>query len=141
MVHENDLKTLIELFEQDKNILLVYVFGSYSTEYMTPKSDIDFAILFGRDISMMEEMSLQAKISEKLKFEHIDMVNLNKTPFRFQFKVISSGKIIYELDKDLTDNYIEKVLRYYHGNQVRYRIFFEEYDRGLKEDYLDGRCR
>jgi len=141
LVHENDLKTLIELFEQDKNILLVYVFGSYSTEYMTPKSDIDFAILFGRDISMMEEMSLQAKISEKLKFEHIDMVNLNKTPFRFQFKVISSGKIIYELDKDLTDNYIEKVLRYYHGNQVRYRIFFEEYDRGLKEDYLDGRCR
>lgn len=138
MTHEKDLQPLVELFEQDKNILLVYVFGSYNTEYMTPKSDIDFAILFERDISMLEEMSLQAQISEKLKFEHIDMVNLNKVPFRFQFKVISTGKIIYELDKGLTDNYIEKVLRYYHGNQVRYQIFFEEYDRGLKEDYLNG---
>ena len=125
-----------KLFRNDTNILLAYVFGSYVEGYENEDSDIDFAILFKNDIGLWDEMALQVQISEAIGFEKVDVVNLNKINLKIQFEVISKGLTIYESDKDTADDYIERVLHLYHQRQIRDRIFYEEYDASMKEDYI-----
>lgn len=129
---------IIEMFSENKNILTVYQFGSYGTEFFTAHSDIDFAILFKQKPELEEEMYLQACISIKLSYEDIDLVNMNTAPLILLFNIISEGKIVYEREKDETDNFVERVIRQKHANEIRRKMFYKEYDNALKEAYANG---
>jgi len=60
-------------------VIAAYLFGSHQTEYETPLSDVNFAILFSRDkkISLLREVEIMSELSRILKYEDIDLVNLN----------------------------------------------------------------
>ncbi|MCL4514046.1 MAG: nucleotidyltransferase domain-containing protein [Firmicutes bacterium] len=102
-------------FANQPDILAVYLFGSYGTEFQTPDSDVDFAVLFspGAKIDLMAEMSLLGRMSMILGEDRLDLVNLNIVPLRLQYKVISTGRLIYEQDYIQTCDFVEEVfLRY-----------------------------
>ncbi len=75
---------LIKYFEQDKDIILVYLFGSYATGRIGPLSDVDIAVLFSYDILKGEyidkKLKLIGKISGILHTDEIDLVVLNEAP-------------------------------------------------------------
>lgn len=123
------------------NIAAVYLFGSYSDGAANPKSDLDLAILFKEDIDLREELALQVQLSEAVRFEAIDLLNLNKAPLLMQFKVISSGCLIYEADSDMTSDFLEDIFQRYHDQEYRFRVFFQEWDEGLGENYQIGKPR
>ena len=50
-----------------------------------------------------------------------------------QFKAISSGCPIYEADSDMTSVFLENILQRYHDQGYRYRVFFQDWDEGLRE--------
>ncbi|ABB15337.1 nucleotidyltransferase domain-containing protein [Carboxydothermus hydrogenoformans] len=64
----NDIKGQIEELkkycEQNKNILALYIFGSYGTELERITSDIDFAMLFRNSPSLFEELEIESDISQ-----------------------------------------------------------------------------
>ena len=62
----------------------------------------------------------------------IDLLNLNKALLFTQFKAISSGCLIYEADSDMTSVFLENILQRYHDRGYRYRVFFQDWDEGLR---------
>lgn len=129
---------LIDFFKSQENILTVYLFGSYIDGTNHEKSDLDIAVLMKEDMGLWREMELAAEISNRLGFEDIDLLNLNKASLRMQFMIVSTGQLIYEINPDLTSDFLERILIHYHDREYRYKAFFTDWDEGLKEDYLDG---
>lgn len=127
-------KTMPELnnyFGSQKDIATVYLFGSYGTELYDPeRSDLDLAILFYRSLSLKEEMLIDAEISMILGRDNIDITNLNKTRVDICHQVLLTGEIIYEENKIVTANFMEKTLKLYFD----YGIPLYK----MKVDFVDG---
>ena len=128
-------------FKNDKDIILVYLFGSYGTERETSLSDIDFAVLFNkkREIDLRREMEIMAQISLLLNIEKVDLVNLNKAPVCLQHEIISSGDLIFERDELQTANFVKQVLTFYYDERIRAEKFYKIYNKVIKEEYLNER--
>ncbi len=129
------LSLIQDFCKKEPTILMAYLFGSYADGTAHRKSNLDLAFLFNEPGA---EMALQVKLSDVTGFEAIDLLNLNKAPLYLQFKVITSGRLIYESDPDLTSDFLENLFNRYHDREFRYKLFFKEWDEGLKEDYQDG---
>lgn len=112
---EDKIENLKKYFIKEPDILGVWIVGSYGTEYQREDSDIDFAILFDKDIDDMEEMKFACDITDILKVENIDTINLKKAPITLQFKTIKEGRNLYEADYIKVCDYIEYVINEYSG--------------------------
>lgn len=135
---EDKLSSLNEFFAALPDVQTVYLFGSYGTEYQTPDSDIDFAILFSRDININEEAVLLNELSIVLDTDRVDLLNLNKAPLRLQFAAIADGRIIHEKDYLTTCDYTERVISLYQDYSITLSKFYKDYDASLREAYGDG---
>ena len=129
------IKRAIDVFNEEPYVNTAFLCGSYANDTASERSDIDFAILPGRPLSLLDEMKLQARLSEVLHFENIDVVNLLRAPVMLQFNLISKSRLIYERNRDKTDSYMERMLKTYHDREYRYRAFEADFKQGLKEDY------
>lgn len=109
---------LINYFNNHEAIATVYLFGTYGTPLYNPElSDIDLAIIFNHNLSLKEEMLIEANISVILESDNFDVVNLNKARVDICYQVLATGTIIYERDSIKTADFVEKTLRHYfdHG--------------------------
>lgn len=113
ILNEKACKKLIDYFKTDNNILGVWLIGSYGTEYQNEDSDIDFAFLFNREMNLQDEIKLECAITEILKFENIDVVNLMKAPITLRFKTIKDGKLMYEATTDKVLDFEEETIKTY----------------------------
>lgn len=108
-----------ELFRNDKEVVLAYLFGSYGRDNVGPLSDVDVAVLLHPMVSKNkffdEQLRLQVGVCRILHTDEVDLVILNEAPITFRFSVISSGRAIYCADETI-------------------RIGFEA---GVMLDYLD----
>ena len=121
---ENKIENLKRYFSKQPNILGVWIVGSYGTKYQREDSDIDFVILFDRDIDDLEELKFACDITEILNIENIDTINLRKAPITLQFKAIKDGRNLYEADYIKICDYIEYVIDNY-GDKKYYLDKFE----------------
>jgi predicted nucleotidyltransferase len=124
---EDKIITLIKYFETNDDILAVWLIGSYATEYQREKSDIDFSILFNKDVSIIEEMKTSCNISDIIGFENVDTVDLKKAPITLQFKTIKEGRSLYEADFIKTSDYIEYVINRYREEKYYIESFRKDY--------------
>ncbi len=135
---DEKIAALSGVFNSMPDVLTVFLFGSYGTEYQTPLSDIDLAVLFDQDLSLQEEAALLNRLCVALDTDRVDLLNLNKAPLALKFRVVSEGRIIYEKDYIATCNFTEQVIKYYHDFAITLRKFYRDYDQSLREAYLDG---
>lgn len=128
-----------QYFAEQGEVIAAYLFGSHQTEYETPMSDVDFAVLFSRDkkIYLFREMEIMSELSRILKYEDTDLVNLNKVPILLQHEIISSGRLLYEKDKNKVNNFVYYVLTFAYDEKIRAEKFYRLYEASLKEEYLD----
>ncbi len=138
---DHEMDALVNYFRTDRRLEAAYIFGSYGTEHQTPLSDVDLALLVtqGVTISLNDELRLGAEITAITGEEDIDLVILNKVPVTLQYRVISTGKLIYRKDDSQLADFIEKVLKFHGDYNIDLTHFYREYDEHLKEEYLDGR--
>lgn len=130
---------LKEFFKTDPRILAGFIFGSRVDGFALPSSDLDIALLFTEEIGLWEEMRLQTEMSTIVHFDQVDVLNLNKAPLRLKFTIISNGRLIYEGDPLKVTDFIEEVVVRHRRQVIRNRLFFQDWDAGLKEDYADGK--
>lgn len=90
------LNELTNYFKSNNNILAAWFTGSYGTKNQREDSDIDIALLFDKQVGIMEKMSISCKISEIANFDNIDTINLLSAPITLQSKVIAENRNIYE---------------------------------------------
>jgi|GEM_PF-3455608 len=87
------LKAIISYFKKRKDIACVYLFGSQvKGAGWKKKPDIDIAILFKKNGSLSR---IYADISQMLKRDDIDIVNLGKAPPILSHEILKNGKCIF----------------------------------------------
>ena len=138
---EDKIEDLKDYFEEQEDIVAVYIFGSYGTEYQTPLSDVDFAVLFREDaeIGLMREMEIMAQMTLITKVENVDLMNLNKVSVLLQHEALKKGRLIFEREEQRVTEFIEHVLTYYYDAKIRSERFNREYRESLQGDYCYDR--
>lgn len=127
-----DLKSY---FKDHEDIATVYLFGSYGTKSYDPGlSDIDLAIIYNRDLTLKEEMLIDAEITLILESDNVDVINLNKTRVDICYQVLATGTIIHENDSILTADFVEKTLKYYFDHGIALEKMKADTFEALKED-------
>ena len=124
---------IIDICKKEKNILTVYIFGSYGTNYQRKDSDLDLAILFDESPEVMRQMELAGKFELKLGIE-VDLINLNKADIILKHDVITKGEKIYSLDDIRTADFKEYVFKYGPDAKISKKKIREDYIAGLKEE-------
>ena len=135
-LEEEKLNILKNYFDKKEQILTVYIFGSHGTIYENELSDIDFGILFQSDLSLMNELTIAGKIEMTIG-KKVDLVSLNKVNIDLKYKIIKTGKLIYEKCEVKTADFVEQVLKDYFDFGVKLKTIKQDFHLSLKEEYID----
>ena len=138
---EHLIPKLKEYFSQEENIITVWIVGSYVTSYQRKDSDIDFAILFDKDISVLDEMYYAGEITQVLQIEDVDTINLRKAPVTLQMKALQEGRKIYEKDSIKTSDFIEYVLKVYPDKKYDIDKFQKDAFEKMRQEVMNSEHR
>jgi len=123
------------LRELEEDITTVYLFGSFGTSVYNPhSSDIDLAIITKKELSLMEEMKISAKISIILERDRVDVIHLNKARVDICHEILATGEIIYEEDAMITADFLEKTLQHYFDFGIPLQKIKVDFFNMLKEE-------
>jgi len=81
---------------------------------------------------------MESEISLICGSDDINVLMLNDAPVILQFKVISTGKLLYERDARAASDFQEIVCKQFADFMPDYLAFCRDYDRFLHEAYLNG---
>ena len=95
-------KEIEEIFRKH-GVVLAYLFGSRAKGLEREDSDYDIAVLFNRNVTIIDEIKLALDIADKLKLpvEMIDITALNKADLLFKARILREGIPIYVSDEDI----------------------------------------
>lgn len=131
----NKLAALQSYFAKNKEVTTVYLFGSFGTSaYIPSHSDLDLAILFCCQQTLLREMKISADLSIILERENVDVVNLNKARVDLGHEIISTGEIIYEKDKLKTADFVEQTLQHYFDYGIVLKKIKADFFKALSEE-------
>jgi hypothetical protein len=96
------LRRLAERFGGDRQVVAVYLFGSFARGTEGPLSDIDLAVLLEpatarRDLEALT-LTYLAEINRLLGTDEVGFLLLNAAPLTFRYEVIRSGKVLVDND-------------------------------------------
>lgn len=134
------LVDLVDYLSENKDIAAAYFYGSYHTEMQTPLSDVDMAVLFSSQARrrLDDVMRIEADVVGICGCDDINILVLNDAPVLIQFKVISTGRLLYERNSDMVSDFQEVVFKCYADFMPDYLQFCRDYDRSLREAYVHG---
>jgi len=137
---ENLILKLKQIFSKYSEISAGYLFGPCIQGNMSKNSDIDIAILIHpskiKNYTLEKQLELEVEIALELKTEKFDLIILNRAPLILQFRIISTGRLIYIKDDDVRCDLEEKIMSSYYDFLPRLQEFNKEYFAALKEKYL-----
>ncbi|WP_213975641.1 type VII toxin-antitoxin system MntA family adenylyltransferase antitoxin [Tepidanaerobacter acetatoxydans] len=132
---KDKIQELITYIKQNENIVALYIFGSYGTEYQRATSDVDFAILFEASPTLFKELEIESDICQIFERDDIDVVNLNKAPIDIRHQVLYTGDLLFCRDEILLADFKEKVLNIYGDYGIVLKKFYDDFQEGLREKY------
>ncbi|HHX29025.1 MAG TPA: nucleotidyltransferase domain-containing protein [Firmicutes bacterium] len=137
------IPSLVKYLDQQEDVLAAMIYGSYGTEFQTPLSDVDLAILFYRDRKPSVErlLALEAGIVAICREDDINVLCLNDVDVMLQFRVIETGRLIFQRDPVALSDFREYVFKIYGDFAPFYRQASREYDKSLREAYVRDRPR
>jgi len=121
------------LYSKDEAIA-GYIFGSYSSGKVRPKSDIDIAVLLSDTVDSKDyghiKLSIINDLIELLSFDRIDVVVLNVASPLLSHEIIKKGVLLFSKDEAKRINYTANATIYYldtiYLRRVQDRILHEK---------------
>lgn len=115
-------------------VVICYIFGSYSAEKVIQKSDIDIAVLFRDDIERKDyghiKLNIINGLIELLSFNMIDIVILNIASPLLSHEVIKKGLLLFSKDEAKRMEYTTNATMHYldtiYLRKVQDRILHEK---------------
>ena len=99
------------------SISLIYLFGSSITGTQRAESDIDIGVVFEKPDRIKNTMiifeELYLSLSPVFPDRDLDIVFLDFAPLALQFEVVTTGKVIYRVSRELEYDYKEKIIKEY----------------------------
>lgn len=116
-LNEADIKKIQDYFATQKDVVAVYLYGSFYKETTHSRSDIDIAVLFEDKVDYHRLGQISSDLSAfKLPAEpEVRDINLNLSPV-FLLNVIQ-GKLIFTSDEKKKNVFEVAVLRQYYDTQ------------------------
>lgn len=126
---KNLLNALKDQLSKEPDVMLAYIFGSYSSGNVTPLSDFDIAVLLDKKLSkkllLERERQLFSAISKILHTDEVDLIILDTAPIGLQFSIVKTGKLIFCRDDSKRTDFVENVTRNYLNTMpIRQEILF-----------------
>ena len=88
--HTKEIDKIIEPFKRNKDVISIYLFGSYARGREKPFSDIDICVVADREANRDEILSHSSK--------KIDISIFHDLPLSMRFRVIKEGKLLFSRD-------------------------------------------
>lgn len=82
-----------------------------------------------------EEAKTLGRILEAVREDDVSATVLNRAPSPFQFRVLSTGRLIYCADPVALADFVEQVLNVYGDFVTDYEAFLRDYDDALVARY------
>lgn len=114
-------------FKNQKEVSLVYLFGSRAKNQANKKSDIDIAILFSD--KSKNPFYLSGKYIEELSHLlsiKVDVASLNDSDVFFSYRVISEGKLLFERRPIARFKLIISLIKRYFDLKPTYDVYNRE---------------
>ncbi len=86
------------LNQKIKDIISIYLFGSFQKGQMRKDSDIDIAVLLDGSLDNITRWEISCILSDKLD-KDVDLINLRDASTVMRAQIVTGGQCIYESDK------------------------------------------
>lgn len=118
----------LDYVKKNKDILAVYLFGSYSDGTYHEKSDIDLGVVYYSEEKDHIDSHLIASVDAEKIFGNtpVDYVDLKSSNIFFRYKVFKTGKVIYCDNEDKLYEYIREHQGEAHCNNLDEEIIKEK---------------
>lgn len=118
----------IKRLARRQGIKYLYLFGSQARGQVKPLSDFDFAVKFNKKIiknTFKAKLKLMHELSSILKFENVDVVDLEQADPILAFNVIKDGLVIYSrAEKERIMDRV-KIMQIYYDRLYYYNRHFK----------------
>lgn len=105
---EEIVNKIEEYLYNNDNIVSAYIFGSFGTEDFTNKSDIDIAILNGKEITYSQCLKINSELEDIIGMP-IDLNNISLLPENIQVQIIMENRQLFSKDDILEEEYINQL--------------------------------
>ncbi len=109
---ETKIRELSQILENDSEITLAILFGSFATETVHPDSDIDLAIQAKHPLAESKKIQL-IEIIAHIFGRPVDLIDLRNAGIPLLGQVIQYGKVL----KDTGQNFTELAIRNVYANE------------------------
>ncbi len=104
MCNEKLKDKIIEYFQDKKEVITVYLYGSIVTGKDAMNSDVDIALLTNPYKNLMESqrarVRYQTEISRLIE-RKVDLVFLQEAGELLSYQILSNGQVVVETDKEI----------------------------------------
>jgi len=135
---------LVEKLRPDRDLVALYLFGSYAKGKQTSVSDIDLAVLLDRVFPpgryFEKKLNLLSIITSALRTDEVDLIILNQAPTALSYRVLSQGRLLYEEEDRKAQRVsfqVQTFDRYFDFRPVE-RVLHEGLIRRIKEGRFGG---
>lgn len=109
----NTIRAKLEgIFTEYENAILVFLFGSYAGDHVTPLSDLDIAVYFHDSPDMYELNEIKGKIEGTLH-KDADIVNLNEASPVISMQVLKKGILLFNRDARVYNKFFVNTVKAY----------------------------
>jgi predicted nucleotidyltransferase len=120
-----DEKRIAQVMEATPEVIAAYLFGSAARGETDQFSDVDVAVLLEDDLPKERRWDIEGRLLDQLfrivGQDKADVVDLKTAPLWFQRVVITTGRVIYERDRQKREAYERQVLQQQEADEGRWR--------------------
>lgn len=105
----------LHVFCAQNNVSVLYIFGSQLTGDNDKFSDLDLGIVFKKSekekiCSADFYMNFKNRINQFFKFSNIDLIFMQKAGIKINFKIVSTGEVLYSATEEERLNYEDMII-------------------------------
>jgi predicted nucleotidyltransferase len=115
-------------------VLAIFLFGSHVDGHVTPRSDIDLAILLTEPLTLSERLALEVDLCRAGGREDLDITLLNDGSISLRFRAIR-GWLLYKRTPERDSDFIQRAMLDFYDFQHVPNTYKREFARSLEQDY------
>jgi predicted nucleotidyltransferase len=134
-----EIQRILEYFEKRREVVALFLFGTFDTEKERPDSDIDLAVLIDpqktKDNSYEMLKAEYYNTSPDFSLLDVDIVILNAAPTSLKYEILKTGRILLDRNPDLRRLFTALTLQEYFDYKIVEDIYFNALKKRLRAVY------
>jgi predicted nucleotidyltransferase len=136
-ITEAQIREMAQYCDGEADILALYMYGSFGTQYQTPLSDVDLAVLpaTGRQWDLHRELAVSDELARIAGTEDVNTVNLRSVPVTLQMRILDTGKSLFVRDPGALADFAAGVILRHADFEPDLAAFYRDWDCNIREEF------